>query len=113
MAKSSKQQKEAEKAHAEAQEQLDKDELARRQLEAQQAAEKAVQEQLEAEEAAKKENEGIGQAQGVEDELMNTPLNEKERAEMKELEWRASRGTFQPSPTEMIRLGKLRKRAQL
>lgn len=98
-------QVEAEKAHAEAKEQLDNDELARRHVEAQQAAAKAAREQ---EEAAKK-----AKAPDPEEELMNTPLNDKERAEMEELEERANRGTFQPFPTEMIRLGKLRQRAKL
>jgi len=45
--------------------------------------------------------------------LMKKPLSKQEREELAHLDAQANQGRFQPDPTEMLKLGKLRQRAKL
>ena len=108
-------QREAEKAHKEAQAQADSDELARKEAEKRAADAAATEAQIAKEQAGKKKDAGKvdDTARKAEEKLMKTPLTEVERIEFDALEVRANAGTYMPVGAEMLRLSKLRQRAKI
>jgi len=109
----------AEKAHAEAQVQADNDEIARKAAELKAADAKAMEEQDAKEQSAKAKKQAKtdktvnDKAAEAAAKIMKTPLSVEEKVELANLEARANNGAHMPQATEMLRLGKLRKRAKL
>ena len=108
-------QREAEKAHKEAQVQADSDELARKEAEKRAADAAAMEEQNKKDRQPDRRRavEVNDKAVKADEELMKTPLTEVERIELDALEVRANAGTYMPVGSEMLRLSKLRQRAKI